>query len=347
MPIKIAGAGISGISAAISLAKFGYEVEIHEQAKTNASRFHGDYQGLINWQVDKDILEFLKEINIEINFPYKIFDETTIYNNKLKSFVFKFEKPAFYLVKRGPFPGAIDEAIRKQAESLGVKFHFNSKIDDADIFATGPKRTDALDIGYLFETDLPDMIVALLDDKIAPKMYAYLVVVNGEATCATVMMPPFKNSKVLADIAFETFCKLYNLSPKNKRLFSGYGNFSYELINNMDKPYVGESAGFQDALFGAGMHYAFYSGYLAAKSIHEKLDYWELVRKEIHPWMRASLSNRFGFELLGNKGYSFVLNQACKGKNLSKSLQKRYNENKITKLLYPVARRVLKNRYQP
>ncbi|MEK6968710.1 MAG: hypothetical protein AABX51_08880, partial [Nanoarchaeota archaeon] len=325
----------------------GHEVHVFEQAATNGSRFHGDFQGLINWQKDEDILDFLKGINIKISFPFTPLSETTIYDHKLKPHKFISGKPLFYLVKRGPFPDSLDAGIRKQAEELGVKFHWNSRFDPevANIIATGPKRTDLLDIGYLFKTDLPDMIAAILDDSMAPKVYAYLVVIKGEGTCATVMTHHFIDSKKYLEKTWQAFNKLYSINAKELRLFSGYGNFAHSGIVKMNQPVVGEAANFQDALFGAGMQYAFHSGYLAAKSIHEGIDYSALVKKELEPSIRASIVNRFVFEKIGNKGYSFILGAGLKKKNIIGNLKKRYNEGKLTKILYPFAIKSVKKRY--
>src|SRR5581483_11994923 len=47
-PIKIAGAGPSGLAAAITLAKAGHEVEIFEARPAVGARFIGDFQVIEN-----------------------------------------------------------------------------------------------------------------------------------------------------------------------------------------------------------------------------------------------------------------------------------------------------------
>ena len=42
--IKIAGAGPAGLTAAINLAKAGYQVEVFEKNHDTGVRFHGDLQ---------------------------------------------------------------------------------------------------------------------------------------------------------------------------------------------------------------------------------------------------------------------------------------------------------------
>ena len=47
--ITIAGAGIAGMTAAINLAKAGFEVEVKEMRSEVGARFDGDFQFLENW----------------------------------------------------------------------------------------------------------------------------------------------------------------------------------------------------------------------------------------------------------------------------------------------------------
>ena len=51
--IKILGAGISGLAAAINLVKSGYKVEIFEKRSEVGKRFHGDFQ--IEWMPLKNL----------------------------------------------------------------------------------------------------------------------------------------------------------------------------------------------------------------------------------------------------------------------------------------------------
>ena len=62
--IKIAGAGISGITSAINLVKRGYDVEIYEKKETIAHRFNGDFQGIENWTTPEDALDLIRNYGI-------------------------------------------------------------------------------------------------------------------------------------------------------------------------------------------------------------------------------------------------------------------------------------------
>ncbi len=72
-------------------------------------------------------------------------------------------------------------------------------------------------------------------------------------------------------------------------------------------PVTGEQAGFQDALWGFGMKFAIVSGVLAARSLSDGTDYDSLWRRELRPWLQASVVNRALYERLGNSGYSSFL----------------------------------------
>lgn len=67
--IKIGGGGIAGLSAAINLRLVGFDVLVYEKNQDIGQHHHNDWEGLENWTNDEDILEFLKRINIKINFP--------------------------------------------------------------------------------------------------------------------------------------------------------------------------------------------------------------------------------------------------------------------------------------
>ena len=50
-PITVMGAGLSGLAAAIVLAKAGKEVHVHDIRADSGARFDGDFQALENWSL--------------------------------------------------------------------------------------------------------------------------------------------------------------------------------------------------------------------------------------------------------------------------------------------------------
>ena len=58
--VQIMGAGLSGLSASILLAKAGKEVHVHDIRADSGARFDGDFQGLENWSSDADFLDEMR-----------------------------------------------------------------------------------------------------------------------------------------------------------------------------------------------------------------------------------------------------------------------------------------------
>jgi len=108
--IIIVGAGPGGLTAAISLAKFGYDVNLYEQNNDVGLRFNGDFQGLENWSDEEDTLDILKRIGIKINFlcnPYLGIDGY-LCGPKLQKIQAKTSRPLFYLIERGSNQNSLD-----------------------------------------------------------------------------------------------------------------------------------------------------------------------------------------------------------------------------------------------
>lgn len=334
--IKIAGAGISGLTAAINLAKDGFDVGISEKAALVGSRFSGDFQGLENWTGEKDILDLLKEINIKINFKNTPFNDVTFYPPSLDKVEFKTKKPLFYLVKRGK-ENSLDSALMQQALDLGVGIKFNSPADNenCNIIATGPKRVDALALGINFETELENMAAVILNDRIAAKGYAYLLVVNNEATLATVLFKDIENAKGHLDRAISEFKKISDFEIDNEKKFGGYGNFLIpKSAQENRKLYVGEAAGFQDFLAGYGMKYAFLSGYFAARSVINNENYDKLWKESFLSEMKSTKYNRMILKKIGNKGYDILIRSLEKSDvDIAEKLRKLYRSS-LFKFLY-------------
>ncbi|MDP2603444.1 MAG: hypothetical protein Q8S00_12750 [Deltaproteobacteria bacterium] len=192
--------------------------------------------------------------------------------------------------------------------------------------------------GVVFETNLADEAYAIVDDRLAPRGYAYLLVNQGRSPLATVIGKDFRNEKIYFERTFDTFRKLVAMSMENVREFGGYGNFFLRpTAIEGKKLYLGESAGFQDALFGFGMRYAMTSGFLAAESVIHGTHYDELWEKEILPLLRTSLANRLIYEFLGNPGYEYIAKRIAQQRDLRDVLGMGYNPSLVKLALFPVA----------
>ena len=339
--VDIVGAGPAGLVAAINLAKAGVDVTLYEAAPGVGHRFHGDFQGIENWTTENDVKDFLATINVKINFRFETYKGGVFFSPGLKRREIRTREPLFYLVERGGEEGCLDFGLLQQAEEAGVKVIFNSRswnVNRGGVISVGPRAADAIAKGIVFETDARDEAYAIIDDRLAPKGYAYLLINKGRATLATVIFRDFRNEKSYFEKTLETFRKVVPVATKNAREFGGYGNFFLRPSTIEGKKiYLGESAGFQDALFGFGMRYAMTSGFLAAQSIIDGASYDDLWKERLLSQLRTSLSNRMIYELLTNRGYEFIFNRIATRSDLRDSLRQQYNQSLWKTGIFPVA----------
>lgn len=338
--INIIGAGPASLTAAIVLRRHGFAVKVFEAAPDVGHRLNGDFQGLENWSSEKDVTEQLREIGIGINFLCMPYHEGTVYAPGLDPVDVKSDRPIFYLVRRGDMPGTLDWGLKEQALALGVEIAFKRRVDSIEgraIVGTGPKGADAVAVGMTFNTQMQDRAAVVLDDEIAPKGYAYLLVKQGYGTMAAVLYRDFKKADAYLEKTLAFFTGRMDLDMENTKKFGGYGNFflrDSQMRN--EKLYVGEAAGFQDCLWGFGMRYAMLSGYAAARSIMDGEDYDTLWQRELRPGLESSLVNRYLFERIGHAGYRLLTRCFGRG-DPAKTLKRLYRPSLLKRLLLPLA----------
>jgi flavin-dependent dehydrogenase len=349
--IKILGAGISGLAAAITLADAGYSVNVFERFDTCGKRFGGDLQGIENWSSNTDAIEELKSIGIDTDFHYKRFDKISLTNGD-RIVKAGLSKPLFYVVKRGPMKGSLDYSLMQQALKKGVKIIFNSKATEKDvnIVATGPSHKGNIPgivKGIVFDTKMKNTAVALLNTKAAYLGYAYLLVVDGYGCICTVATTSKSESINNAwDNTFSTFKKMFNLDIANPRNVSGIGCFNIETRFRGDGVLnVGEAAGIQDFLWGFGIRSAIISGYCAAKSISTGENYEKLVKQRLGKYMYSSIVNRFVWEKLGLENVYRILERLAKAGYAYGLIKRLYNYPLYQRALFPVAKIMLNKDY--
>lgn len=340
--IKILGAGIAGLTAAINLAKKSSDVTIYEKASLVGNRFSGDFQGLENWSDEKDVLNILKDISIKTDFWHKGFKELSIYTDLKREFVLRDKNNLFYLIKRGP-KNSLDESLKNQAVDFGVKIKFNSttKEKDCNIIATGPleKKPSGIVKGLAFDTNASDSATLIFNNDMAYKGYSYLFIVEEKATIGAVILNDFSKANSCFKKTINSFKKIKDLEIRNPKAFSGCGYFSLNQPRELNgKPFIGEAAGFQDYLSGFGMKYAFLSGYLASESIIKNEDYCLLWKNQLLDKLKASVVNRFFYELFGTIGYNYIANQAANSKKPREWLKDFYSFSSSKKMIYPAAK---------
>ena len=343
-PVTIIGAGPAGLTAAIVLRRHGIPVRVHEMSTDVGTRLSGDFQGFENWSSPQQLKDFLKEVGIEPDFLCEPYFNGTVFAPGMAPSTITSRKPIFYLVRRGPMEDTLDTRLKEQALALGAELIFNNRLETTTgrvIVGTGPKSADAIATGITFRTSMENTAAVVFDNDFAPKGYAYLLVHEGHGTLATVIYRDFHREAACREKVIEFFRKELGVTFRNERQFTSYANFFLRDSQvEENRLYVGESAGFQDFLWGFGMRYAVLSGYLAARSIIDGTDYDTLWKEQLKPMLQTSLVNRFLLELGGNTGYRWLTRKFQDG-NPCEFLRRHYNHSFIKNLMLPLARRII------
>ncbi len=348
--IKIAGAGPAGLAAAINLAKAGIEVDIFEKRSDTGKRFHGDLQGLENWSSEENVLELLSEMNLRVNFDCDPF-LSLVTTNGVKTRYSNYDEPLCYLVKRGDMPGSLDQGLKDQALESGVNIHFGKTIslEEADIIATGPisKELFAVDKGIVFSTTHDDLNVFLLNDDAAYKGYSYLLITKGYGCMCTVLFDRFKKVDECFEVSKRMLSEMFPVDIENPSPVAGVGCFSTR--NNFQqgsRMFVGEAAGIQDLLWGFGIKTALESGHLAAECIIQGYDYREVAKSHFEGRLKATLVNRFVWEVVRFNNYAVVVDERLQSRTKrSFNLSNLYGFSSLHRAVYPLARWFMKRRY--
>jgi len=350
--INILGGGISGLSAAINLAKKGHNVEIFEKRSDCGKRFLGDLEGLENWSSKVDVLEELDSMNIKANFDYNPFKNLSVSDGK-DVIKISCKIPMFYLVKRGAVENSIDQSLKNQALDKGVIIHFNKKAnkENMDIISTGPAGQKYFGVvkGIRFESNSDDIAFLLLNNEASANgAYSYLLISNGYGcVCSVNMYATGLDANRYYKKTYEMITNLVDIDIRNVKNVGGLGCFQlkHKLVKD-GKIYTGEAAGLQDLLWGFGMRYAIISGYLASISISENKNYKRLIGKNLSKRLKTSVVNRY----LTDKYYKYVqkyifdLVKSNPG-NWMDMLYERFNPTFYSRLLYPFARKQVSKRF--
>jgi flavin-dependent dehydrogenase len=371
--IRIAGAGPSGLTAAIILARAGREVEVHEAKGDVGTRFIGDLQIIEGASESEPVPAFLDRLGIDRNFYFRAAEWATFYDHKNRARVIRSKEPYGWFIHRGAEEGTLDRGLLAQAQRAGAKVIFNSRLsaEQADIVATGPASPDGLAKEMTWRVgrresgvgsrssdsdepnsdtrhptpDTPETIDVYFNHKLAPGGYSYLFILDGVATFGCAIVADFKQIDSYFDHSLAAAQRLHHFDvPPDARTGYSYMNFHLKhAATSNGARFVGEAAGFQDYLFGLGIRYAITSGSLAARSILEERDYDELWKSDLGAKQQTSLVNRFLYETGGNFGLSMFVRQAARANDFHHYLSGWHRTTWWKSLLSPVVRRVWKH----
>jgi flavin-dependent dehydrogenase len=341
--IRIAGAGLSGLSAAIGLAQRGHRVEVFERNAESGQTRHTDWDAIENWTTEEDFLTCLRQWGIQPAFEHREPLSFEVYDPQGDCHEVKLPRPFFYLLKRGVERGSIEQALKAQALESGVKLHYNQAAVQAevDIWAAGARSAGFfLGTGVTFRTSHSDIVAGLVDTRAAPKAYAYLVIVDGFGTLSVVLTQDFRNARNYLEYCTREFRRHRPFDMNDLKRTSGFGG----LVSAFWQPAsrlitLGEAAGLQDFLWGFGIRHALHSGHLAARAFHEKLNYAQLIEHEIHPLVRASIVNRMFYDRVGNRAYTALIRHFAPSRDLSSQIRPWYRGLTLHKLAWPFTER--------
>jgi flavin-dependent dehydrogenase len=346
--LRIAGAGPSGLAAAIALARAGRSVEVHEAKSDVGSRFIGDLQIIEAASEREPVPEFLDRIGIERNFYFRPALSATFYDHRGFGRTIRSDAPYGFFIRRGAEDGTLDRGLLAQARALGVDVRFNSRLkpEEADIVATGPAAPDGLAREMTWHTTEAERVEVYFNHHLSPGGYSYLFILDGLATFGCAIVADFKKIDEYFEHSLAAAQRANPFTvPDETRTGYSYMNFHLKVsATKGGARWVGEAAGFQDYLFGLGIRYALTSGWLAAQSILQDRDFDELWQQELGPKQRTSLVNRFLYEAGGNRGLSIFVWQAARAKDFHRYLSGWHAQTWWKALLAPFVRRIWHHR---
>jgi flavin-dependent dehydrogenase len=282
--MKILGAGISGLTTAINLAKEGQDVHIYEKSPSIGAGKE-NAQLLPNWlSTNATILQDLQNCNIKIK-PVSSINKVNLFLSGKKQFTLNSPTPLGYTVLRGG-ENSFETDLKKQAQELGVTIHTNwNEPIQSDIVATGCQTAKAVIYGKVYNGNFNQSEVSVFLDPITcPGGYAYLYPHSNTRASLIVSKLASRDANLQESMkklsqSYKSQLDSYNLSwLYDFGAFSGFAIPETAIKDGVI--HVGESAGFQDPFLGFGMKYAIQSGHLAAKAILEKKNYDDLWKNE-------------------------------------------------------------------
>ena len=286
--VRIAGAGLAGLTAAYVLSKANRPVEVYEKKSRLLPSSGPHTEGIRNYR-ERDVLEELKSFGFDLP-PFSTVLATIRVSPHARNVI---RGPAHYLFMRGREDHTVDQILFRRAQAAGARFHFDEEIDpaDVDIAATGPPRDgyNILGAGYSVSeagSDLPrDTAYALFDNEVAPGGYFAITPGIGFHSMYSVSWSELDFDRLLArtEKAFDLpWIREIVGSGKRVGRILGRAYVAPDPISGAVRDgtlLAGEAGGFQDAVAGFGFRYSVITGGLAARSLMEGSDYRALLRE--------------------------------------------------------------------
>lgn len=321
--IKILGAGISGLTAAITLSEKSSQVIVYESASGLNPK--NNISAVRNYE-HTDLLEKTRKLSLGLQPCKRVFNvirhSPSGYYSRTES-----AKPIFYLFNRGLRENSLEKQLFKQALKKGVEVVFNATTNKADIIATGAKKADIKGYGRIYDGKL-DTVHLFYNNKYAPR--GYICVLPSKDDYLVLLVSFDRRAFSTLRRRFETFkneektikCIIAGSEPREE--IEGYSNYFQKPVLQRRGAYcVGEAGGFQDASRGFGIWFAMLTGYLAARSIIEGTSYASLIEKHLMNEYRLSLNRRRLFNRFSDRDFDEMIIEMGGEIKLSEYLRKR------------------------
>ena len=301
-PVTIAGGGIAGMSAALSLASYGIPSNIIEKSDTAGASRHGDFEGLENW-IFPDRKNVFDSLGLDLSvLPSFAISEFLVHCPPFDPIKVQAPEPFFRIVSRGISEDSVDQWLYRVCMEKGIEIRFGESCDiaEADIIATGSQKAAAYIQGCSFLSNLSDQVHLLLGDGFAPKGYAYVIIQNGKGTLATAFKKPRNSDANFLDETVKYF-QSAGLHFVPGYTFASRGSFRLPARNPFAKQIaVGEAGGYQDLLFGFGMKIGMMSGWMAASHLAGERNQARDLNRMLRKKLRLSYLNRVLYERLND-----------------------------------------------
>ncbi|MEM4257620.1 MAG: NAD(P)/FAD-dependent oxidoreductase [Candidatus Thermoplasmatota archaeon] len=316
--LSILGGGISGLSAAITLAKAHYDVTVYEK-KESYNHCTPHTSVLRNYAIPtSDALQEIKTMGLDITADNHI-DHVIKISPNYCSHVHG--EKIYYSLRRGNGKTSLEQQLYHIAEKQDVHFNFNStQIKNPTIIACGHNHIPNIK-GYGREyKNVPiknNTVYLFYDNNIAP--HGYLCVIPSKENLTTVLSVVF-GSAITFDAQKEMFTKavhenkilkdlLEDATPQPKPII-GYSFYKKNPLQTCIKKntlYIGDAGGFQDASRGFGIRYALLTGVFAAQSIISGKSYAKILKDYFKHEFIDNYTRRTVFNTYTNTDYDKMI----------------------------------------
>ncbi len=353
-PVRIAGAGPSGLCVALLLARAGVPVEVREKRSVVGHRFSGAVHGIENWSSPEPFTERLAAWGVDLGSVATPCRELWLCDERRVRPI-RSAAPLFYLVRRGPAADSLEGTLLRLAHEAGARIRLEATFAPgaADVEATGPAgaRRVCAEAGIHFRTSAPDLAAALVTRQATPRGYAYLLVRAGVGSLCVVRFdgePVARGQLASCQALLSRHLTSQQIGLDVREVKRGAGFGALHLLGHFGSDAgwaIGERAGLQDMLWGFGIRRAIESAALAARCWLQGAAYPTLAARELGVPDRAALVNRCIWDRTAALALPAYVHLLSRRGDVRSALRRATRERLIHRALYPLALWRLRRRF--